>query len=420
MAAAARRDRTGSPSAWALWRMPPRALALIVTAELVAVLGLIANAMVGPPPTWADGLTALMLVVGGIVHTEIARWGERTRRKVTPVRHIDLTSVWTFSSALILPTAIACGVVLATYAYVHARVLRPSRTPIYRQLYSTSTVLLSVQAVGLLLRLTSPPSLVAGWGLMLLPASAVLYTLVNSSLIVAVIVLATPEATVRAVVGRGSEVAVELATLVVGTFFAVVVTLFGLLGLVVALPATLLLQWAILDWQLAAQAGIDERVGLHNAAAWYKQAKHLLSRTNQHTGVSAALVVELDQGTEIEKTYGRELNTDALRVVAEAILDVTTRRDAVGWFGESMFALVVPDTDGRSLAMRIQSAVARRPVLLHTPDGPLTVALTVTIGVAEAPRNGRTATAVLEAAEVALDRARKKGRGSQHFTDEAI
>jgi len=137
------------------------------------------------------------------------------------------------------------------------------------------------------------------------------------------------------------------------------------------------------------------------------------------TGVSAVLVVELDQGADIEETYGHDVATDALRVVAEAILDVTNRRDAVGWFGGSMFALVVPDTDGRSLAMRIQTGVARRPVVLHTADGPLTIALSTTIGVAEAPKHGRTATAALGAAEAALDRARGKGRGGQYFADES-
>lgn len=419
MAGAARRERPGRVSGWALWRMPPAALILIFTAECAALGGLVLSAIFGATPTWAQALTAVMLIVGGAVHTEIARWGERTRRKVTPVRHIDLTSVWTFSSALILPTSVACAVVVATYAYVHARVLRPSRTPVYRQLYSTSTVLLSVQVVGLLLWLVAPPSLLEGWGVALLPAAALLYTLVNSALIVAVIVLANPDATVRAVVGRGREVAVELATLAVGAFFAAVTTFFGLLGLVVALPVTLLLQWAILDWQLAAQAGIDKRVGLDNAASWYKQARHLLSRAGKHTGVSAVLVVELDQGADIEETYGHDVATDALRVVAEAILDVTNRRDAVGWFGGSMFALVVPDTDGRSLAMRIQTGVARRPVVLHTADGPLTIALSTTIGVAEAPKHGRTATAALGAAEAALDRARGKGRGGQYFADES-
>lgn len=403
---------------WAVWRMPRPALAVILAVELLAFAGLGLSVAYGQPPSWGALLAAVLLTAGGVVHTEITRWVERTRRRVTPVRHIDLTSVWTYSGALILPAALACAVVLATYAYIHFRVLRPSRTPLYRQLYSTSTVLLAAQAVSAVLALLQPPTLLSGTGLAVLLLTIAVYTLVNSSLIVTVIVLTNPDASVRSVVGRGREVAIEFATLGLGAVFAAVTIIFGPVGLLFALPAALLLQWAILDWQLDAQAQLDKRTDLPNAAAWYIQARHLMTRHRQHTGICAVLAVELDQAGRIEELYGFAAVTEALRTVAAAIRAVTVRRDAVGWFGSGLFALMVPDTDGRSLAMRIRAAVATRPLVVNTPDGPITVPLSVTIGVAESPSHGRSATAVLAAAESALETARHQGGGGEHFAGE--
>src|SRR5947199_9870850 len=124
--------------------LPPRALAWVLGVELAAVVAVIAT-VDGPPPPSALGAAALLVLLS-VAHTELATGVERNRRRVAQTSYFDLSSVWTFAGALLLPPPLAAAVVLVIYTHLWRRVWRPSGVPLHRHVYTTATVVLAATA----------------------------------------------------------------------------------------------------------------------------------------------------------------------------------------------------------------------------------------------------------------------------------
>ena len=82
-----------------------------------------------------------------VAHTELATGIERARRRVAQSSYFDLSSVWTFAGALLLPAAARRGRrAWSVYAHLWQRVWRPSGVPLHRHVYTTATVVLAATA----------------------------------------------------------------------------------------------------------------------------------------------------------------------------------------------------------------------------------------------------------------------------------
>ena len=128
--------------------LPPRARAWVLGVEVAAVAAPLISAVAtvgGAPPPQAIGLAALLAVLS-VAHTELATGIERARRRVAQSSYFDLSSVWTFAGALLLPAPLAAAVVVVVYAHLWQRVWRPSGVPLHRHVYTTATVVLAATA----------------------------------------------------------------------------------------------------------------------------------------------------------------------------------------------------------------------------------------------------------------------------------
>ena len=91
--------------------LPPRARAWVLGVEVAAVAAPLISTVAtvgGAPPPQAIGLAALLAVLS-VAHTELATGIERARRRVAQSSYFDLSSVWTFAGALLLPAAARRG-----------------------------------------------------------------------------------------------------------------------------------------------------------------------------------------------------------------------------------------------------------------------------------------------------------------------
>src|SRR3712207_2414818 len=105
-AAEGRRRTPFGVTDWAIWSLPARVripVFLVEATALLLVLALIPGTVVQVVDVGLDVQTIVVLCVAGLLHTEIAVGVERIRRRVTEALHVDLTSVWTFAGALLLP-----------------------------------------------------------------------------------------------------------------------------------------------------------------------------------------------------------------------------------------------------------------------------------------------------------------------------
>jgi diguanylate cyclase (GGDEF)-like protein len=401
---------------WPVWSLPSRVRLPVLLVELTAVMltVLLARGLVVDSREWfvAGVLTAI-----GLAHTEVAVRVERTRRRVTEELHVDLTSVWTFAGALLLPATLAAGVAIVVHGYVWWRSWRP-RVPLYRQVFSTATVVLAcVGAAAAVADIGDPgPGFSALDDLWAALVAMLVYTTVNSCLVAGAIAVSVDRPDLGRVFGHWNENALELATLSLGALTAVATSIHPLLVLFV-LPPLLVLHRAVLVRHLEEAARTDVKTGLLNAAAWHAQAERELRRVRRTDGPRGVLVLDLDHFKAVNDAHGHIVGDEVLHAVATALKDEVRERDLAGRFGGEEFVVLLAGRDRaaggdvQAVAERIRRRVEGLQVPIDTPDGPLTVdGLTVSVGGAVSAPGSADLQTLLQTADAALYAAKRAGR----------
>lgn len=412
-------------SRWAVWSLPSPVLALILVVELLAAAALIVGTGHGVgllPQHWP--WTLGVLAVAGIVSTEASRGVERVRQRTDETPHIDLSSVWAFAAAVLLPGPLATVVVLVIYAHLYARCWRRSGVPPHRVVFSTATVVLAVQAAA---AVVGQPNLSdqfrTSGGVLSILLALLAYAAVNMVLVVAVIVLSGPTRdlpTFLHVLGRSDEAVLEFATLSMGALAAGAMSAFGPAYAVLVLPPLILLHRTVLVRQLEEAASTDSKTGLLNAAAWHVHADRALRRSERADAAATVLVLDLDHFKLINDRHGHLVGDEVLAAVADAVRAEVREEDLVGRFGGEEFVVLLAGLDAGSdhcaaeaVAERIRRRIADLRVEVVTAHGRAVVDdLTVSIGGATLSPDGGDLPQLLEAADTAMYVAKRAGRNT--------
>ncbi len=408
----------------AIWELPFRVLYPVVAVEMAAVMLCVTFVGDGRLTLAGPWLTAAALTVTGGVHSEIARGIERMRRRISVgTNSVDLSSVWTFAGAVLLPPLLAAGTAVVIHGYLWARSWR-RRTALYRHAFSSATVVLACLAASSIVARfigVSPQDGSVQFGpgsLWALTLAVVVYTVVNSLLIAGAIALSTPEPTFNSVFSSVDENVLELATLCVGALLALAMTVSIWLAWLVVLPLVVLHRAALVR-QLQVAANTDQKTGLINAAAWHVEAQGALLDERSRGVVRGVLICDLDWFKVVNDSYGHLIGDQVLAEIAGVLRSSVRPDDVVGRFGGEEFVVLVrsgPGEDEHSAvkitAERLRRRVAEHVLSVQTPDGPLTLdRLTISVGGAEVGgAASRSLTALLGAADAALLAAKRAGR----------
>ncbi|MEJ8277850.1 GGDEF domain-containing protein [Pseudonocardia spirodelae] len=426
---------------WPLWSMPTRLLGPVLAVELLA-LCLVVAGLLAPPRLDRPTLVLLAtLAVAGVLHTEVVAGVERIRRYTAETHHVNLTSVWTFASALLLPPALGALVVAVVYTHLYVRVLRPvpppDRRPVYREVYSAATVILAVHAAAGVLAATRPGELYGSVpGTVALLLALLTYTVVNTCLVLGVVAMASPDTRVVRILFGGDELTLELATLCLGALTAGALTATGPFVALLAVPPILALHRTILVRQLRERADTDAKTGLLNHAAWHLRGGHALTMAERERRPAAVLILDLDHFKEINDTHGHLVGDQVLAATAQVLREELREVDLVGRFGGEEFVVLLPRLSGhdgrdevRQIAERLRRRVSGEGRPVAPPDGvpaqrvphsgngvpagagrAAGVGITVSIGGALFPDDGHDLTGLLEVADSALYAAKRAGR----------
>jgi len=214
--------------------------------------------------------------------------------------------------------------------------------------------------------------------------------------------LATP---IRELLPGRDDANFEIATMILGIITAVLIQ-----GIPLAVPLVLfligLLHRSTLTSQLEYAARHDIKTGLLNAGSWRQLAEQNLQRAEREHHQAALLLFDLDRFKKLNDTHGHAAGDQALRVVAECLRHELRSYDAVGRFGGEEFTALLPNVApaaSLAIAERIRTKIAD----LHI-DGEITV--TVSIGIASYPTDGRDVDGLFQAADIALYQAKADGR----------
>ena len=388
---------------WAVWwATPAPARVYNVTVVLAALVTTVAAALAA---TGRGALGAMLATVaGGVAVVELGRLAEGGR--VDRQRIHKGLSAWPLAAALLLPVGLAGAVAAAVYLHAWARGIRITR---WKWIGSWGIVTLAALAASAVFRMVDGAVLgPAGSGRAFagVVAAILAFLAAESAGFFVISRLNTPEDEVylRAELASRSFYAIEVAVLASGALAAVLYAYWpGFLLL--AGPASLLLQRGMLHQPLRHEARHDAKTGVLNCEAWRATAGSALGHQRRQEQVAAVLVVDIDHFKSVNDVFGHLAGDDVLAQTADAIVGCVRSTDLVGRFGGDEFCALLfcsGPVDARATAERIRLRIEA----LGFADPRLTV--TASVGLATTP--ALDLPELIAEADRALYRAKAAGR----------
>jgi diguanylate cyclase (GGDEF)-like protein/PAS domain S-box-containing protein len=166
------------------------------------------------------------------------------------------------------------------------------------------------------------------------------------------------------------------------------------------------------EQKLTALAALDGLTGIANRRQFDERLKHEWARARRERTSLPLLLIDVDHFKKFNDLYGHQAGDACLRSIAQ-VLSAQTRRpaDLAARYGGEEFALLLPDTDEagcRLIGEAIREAIAGLGIV-HDQNLP-SRKVTVSIGAALVPANGKTSSSLVEAADRALYTAKNSGR----------
>ncbi|MET3808278.1 diguanylate cyclase (GGDEF)-like protein [Nakamurella sp. UYEF19] len=163
---------------------------------------------------------------------------------------------------------------------------------------------------------------------------------------------------------------------------------------------------------MAHRALHDQLTGLPNREVVEEHINHALAAAGRRGALVAVLFIDVDHFKTINDTYGHRTGDELLQILARRMENAVRAGDTVGRLSGDEFLVVCKDIpDGQHaptmltrLGQRIRSAIAQ-PITPATTDPPVTLTVTVSIGVA-ITTDRATAATLIHTADVAMYRAK--------------
>ncbi|QUQ63860.1 diguanylate cyclase [Kutzneria sp. CA-103260] len=416
---------------WALWQAPRHVVAYVLAVEVIAVATTVGTAGL-MQIRGTDLIYAGMLCAGAWLHIEGVRPTERQRERGAGAGpYLDTKAVWSVAAALILPPLLASAVVVVTYTIAWLRIWPRRQRPLdlFRWVFSAATILLGTQAAIAVLALGLPtypglprPTWAGFADLAVIAAAFGLRWLLNYGLVVAAILVSSPNTRLAKVLENFHEQSQEIGAYAFGLLAAALAVTNPplLLAVVVGVVAV---HRGLLLHQFRTASRTDSKTGFHTLEWWFQAARQALDRARVHGSGLAVLIADLDHFKQVNDTYGHVGGDRALEAVARALRTEVRDYDIVGRWGGEEFVVLLLDVDERqtrAIAERIRERVHSLKVILE-PAGdspPRTITdLTISIGATLIPHDSAdTLDEAIRAADAALYAVKEAGRNRVKLT----
>ncbi|HEY0805717.1 MAG TPA: GGDEF domain-containing protein [Pseudonocardiaceae bacterium] len=409
--------------------MPPACLAWLLLTDLSAVGTGVAGIVHESVPTARQWILFAALAVAAILHVVFTQPTEERQRAARLRRgkaeHVDQTSIWFFSAALLLPVTL----VVALIVLIRTQRYRIARRPPSRWVFNSSAIVLAalgVHWIGITTGLTrwlhaghvgaiSTVALVAIAGVL---AAIAMYFLVQAVLVGVYRGLMTRDWSLGNMLGTWSDNVFIVYTLLLAVLAAVVAGFAPLLMGLMAVVAIRCTRDEHRKSRLAAEreqaeldALHDAKTGLLNARGFGLHSETALAEDHVLGQSSAFLMCDLDHFKQWNTRLGHVGADLLLRAVADTVRANVRPTDLVSRWGGEEIAVLLPNTDvvrATDVAERLRSAVEGLTLTVSRPAGEGTITIpdtniphcTISIGVAVLPHGkaheDRSATELLD------------------------
>jgi diguanylate cyclase (GGDEF)-like protein/PAS domain S-box-containing protein len=158
----------------------------------------------------------------------------------------------------------------------------------------------------------------------------------------------------------------------------------------------------------------DALTGLPNRLLFQDRFEHAIARAHRAQKQVAILFLDLDQFKKVNDTLGHEVGDQLLREVAERLRGCARESDTLARLGGDEFVLLLEEIEDMNGA----SAAAKKIVNRLSPAfraGGFELYTTASIGIALYPDNGESVEELMKCADVAMYRAKERGRNNFQF-----
>lgn len=157
------------------------------------------------------------------------------------------------------------------------------------------------------------------------------------------------------------------------------------------------------------KAYTDELSGMGNRRAFFERGQDLLRLANSDQTPVSVIVMDIDHFKRINDAYGHAMGDEAIRAIANVILNMIRATDIQGRIGGEEFAVMLPQTElkgATELAERMRLAIEQAQIECSGVQ----VSVTASIGVSSSRDYKDDINSIVQRADSALYCAKRAGR----------
>ncbi|MEG4581316.1 CHASE2 domain-containing protein [Microcoleus sp. MON1_C5] len=166
--------------------------------------------------------------------------------------------------------------------------------------------------------------------------------------------------------------------------------------------------------ELSHQAYHDALTGLPNRQRFYECLHRSLEIASSTQKLVALLFLDLDGFKSINDTLGHNVGDLLLKTVASRLKKCLRGSDTISRLGGDEFTVILPAIPGREEAAKVAEKICdaiMQPFILEEH----TVSVTTSIGISLYPIDGQEPEMLVKNADVAMYRAKERGKNQYHF-----
>ncbi len=163
----------------------------------------------------------------------------------------------------------------------------------------------------------------------------------------------------------------------------------------------------------------DVLTGLPNRAQFQRNLNDAMAQCERTEHVMGLMLLDLDRFKNINDALGHPAGDELLRQVSARLLDCARKTDTVARLGGDEFAIIATNCKSADGATRLADRIVKAIAKPFSIDGN-EIHTSTSIGVTVYPQDSGDAAQLLQNADLALYRAKDRGRGGWQIFDEAM